>query len=1413
MNKKFITPDAIFEVSWEVCNKVGGIHTVISTKALSLIGELKDKLIMIGPDVYRDGDNPEFEEDHQLYSKWKEKARQDGISVRVGRWKVKGTPVVMLIDFTPYIAQKDEIFSKFWESYKLDSISGQWDYIEPVLFGVASAKMIEHFCNFHFASDMKVVAQFHEWMTGSGVLYLEQEAAHIATSFTTHATILGRCIAGNNRPLYKNMELYNPDQVAREFNVVSKNSMETLAAQHADVFTTVSSITAKECAHFLGKEVDIVTPNGFEDNFVPKGEEFTKKRLEAKKVLRHVTESLLGYELPKNVKYIATSGRYEFRNKGLDLYIESLKQLNESSKLKKEIVAFILVPAHNYGAQKELVARMNGEKNVEVPNRFSTHGLHYADHDPVLNKISSCKLTNSKEDKVKVILVPHYLNLEDGIFNISYYDLLIGLDLTVFPSYYEPWGYTPMESLAFHVPTITTSLAGFGMWVKAEADHDSQAVKVVERTDSNDDEVVVEIKETIEAWVSKSDEDFEECRNEAREISRIALWKNLVKSYKEAYTIALSKVDNRIDRYLKVTQTEQPVHHIKKVESNAPIWKTIKVESTLPDRIAGLRDLAYNLWWSWNEEAVELFKDVDSKIFEEVEFNPVMLLNRVSLDRYKHLIKDDAFLSRYDGILNKFKTYMSQSNSENKPCVAYFSMEFGFTSVLKIYSGGLGILAGDYLKEASDQNYNIVGIGLLYRQGYFKQELSLYGEQMATYEMQKFSNLPIFPEKNEDGSWKKISVVFPGRTVYARLWRVQVGRIKLYLLDTDIEDNQSQDRGITAQLYGGDWEHRLKQELILGIGGIRAIDQLQVKPDIYHCNEGHAAFTFFERLHKLMKKRNFTFAEAIEILRSSSLFTTHTPVPAGHDAFNEGLLRTYLSHYPERFKISWDDFMGLGRANVNDKNEHFSMSHLAAKLSQEVNGVSWLHGEVTKDMFNNLWPAYNPEELHIGYVTNGVHLPTWTAPAWKKLYNETFGENYIYDQSNHDIWKKIYEVPDEKIWAIRQNQRKLLIDYIKERLDNNFIRRRENPKILWEVKNALDDKALIIGFARRFATYKRAYLLFNNLDKLSELVNNEKQPIRFIFAGKAHPNDKPGQDLIKYIVEVSRKPEFIGKIIFLENYDIKLAKMLVQGVDIWMNTPTRPLEASGTSGMKAIMNGVMNLSILDGWWVEGYKEGAGWALTEKNSYENPAYQDELDAETIYSLIEHDVLPKYYNRNSQGIPEEWVKYVKNCIAQITPDFTTKRMLDDYIERFYNKLYKRAKAMKDSDYLIADYIAKWKQKVSSNWDNIHVVKVDLPDTITDALHLGDKLVSEVVLDIHGISEEDLGVELVIADSTQGKVKIYGTYEYQVKQKNGNRVTYEAVTVNPQPGIYSYGVRIFPKNPELPHRQDFGIVKWIG
>lgn len=842
--------------------------------------------------------------------------------------------------------------------------------------------------------------------------------------------------------------------------------------------------------------------------------------------------------------------------------------------------------------------------------------------------------------------------------------------------------------------------------------------------------------------------------------------------------------------------------------------KRIFIEPKLPEGLAPLAELAQNIWWCWNHDAIELFQSIDLQKFIALQHNPLALLDELSIERAQELLADKDFMAQLKRVHKSFRDYMDKAPAKKGAQIGYFCMEYGLHQSLRLYSGGLGVLAGDYLKEISDRNANFVAVGLLYRYGYFQQGISISGEQLHHSDPSKFTQLPLQPVRDARGEWIKIHVNLSGRTVWAKVWKLPVGRMPLYLLDTDIDDNIWEDRNITHQLYGGDNQHRLRQELLLGIGGLRALEAIGIQPDLFHLNEGHAAFLGLERLRNYIKDKGLSFEEALEVVRSTQLFTTHTPVPAGHDTFSENLLRDYLYEYTYALDLTWELLMGLGRVDPKDSNELFNVSHLAIRTSQEINGVSRLHGEVSQRMFTELNPDYNYAESNIGYVTNSVHFPTWVAREWLDFYEQKLDKGILENQTDKKLWQKIHAVPDGEIMAIRRLLKKRLLDWVRQSLSEDLMRRGENPRHTFEIVNAIKDDALVFGFARRFATYKRATLLFSNEKRLAEIVNNPDRPVIFLFAGKAHPADKGGQEFIRLVYNVTKNPDFKGKVIFLENYSMEMAKLLVQGVDVWLNNPTRPKEASGTSGMKAVMNGVMNFSVFDGWWCEGFKPGAGWALPEKDTYpDQPALQNELDAETIYNTLENDIVPSYYERDHDGISARWVSHIKNTIAEIAPEFVMGRMLDDYQSRFYSKLAQRSELVKEKDFKLARSIARWKTRIRHSWQAIELIDLQAPDTFNRSLPLGEKFDATATLHLQDLSADDVGVEVVFYKRhSETELEFLFVQQLDLISKKGPEAIFSCSFVPRTAGVFEYGFRLFPTHPMLPNRQDFGLVRWL-
>ncbi len=843
----------------------------------------------------------------------------------------------------------------------------------------------------------------------------------------------------------------------------------------------------------------------------------------------------------------------------------------------------------------------------------------------------------------------------------------------------------------------------------------------------------------------------------------------------------------------------------------------LSVFPALPQRIHRLEELAYNLWWAWHPEAQELFKRLDEDLWEGTHHNPVKLLQQIAQARLDAMVKDPSYLTLYDEVMSAFDAYMNAEDTwfartypEHKDhIIAYFSAEFGLHEVLPIYSGGLGILSGDHCKEASDLGVPLVGVGFLYPQGYFTQRIAEDGSQEAIYEKINFNEVPARPALTPDGQEVKIYVDLPGRRVYAKVWNIQVGRVHLYLMDTDVEENAPADRELAARLYSADPEQRISQEIILGIGGVRTLRALGIRPTVYHLNEGHSAFLGLERIRWLIQEEGLSFREALEFVRATSLFTTHTPVPAGHDAFPFPMMDKYFSFYWGELGLTREEFLALGRYDY-PWGSHFSMTVLAINQAAYINGVSKLHGQVSRRMWRSLWPNVPEEEIPIGHITNGVHLPSWLAPELMHLLDRYLPEGWRERVDDPRVWDAVLNIPDGELWETRLKLKAALVDFVRQRVREQLRRHGAAPSRIRRIESFFDSEVLTIGFARRFATYKRATLIFRDLDRIRRILTNPERPVQIIFAGKAHPADEPGKSLIQYIHQLSHKEGFDGHIIFLEDYDIDMARRLVQGVDVWLNNPRRPNEASGTSGQKAGMNGVPNLSVLDGWWPEGYNGRNGWAIGEDKEYPNEDAQDEADALSLYNLLEEEIIPSYYEVWREGHAHTWLATVRESIRSIAPRFSTRRMLKEYLAHYYVPAMKNRDLYSADGFQVARTLAAWRQHIEAHWNEVNVqARVEAPER----MHIGDNLRIHVKVSLGKLSPEDLQVEFVLGrlDET-GELRNITRYTLTPSgAPAGGIVQYESAITLQQSGQLAYGVRVYPYRKELPSRFELRLVKW--
>lgn len=855
--------------------------------------------------------------------------------------------------------------------------------------------------------------------------------------------------------------------------------------------------------------------------------------------------------------------------------------------------------------------------------------------------------------------------------------------------------------------------------------------------------------------------------------------------------------------------------------------RTFTVLPHLPGRLQGLQKLAYNMWWCWNHEAVSLFRRVDDELFEKVENSPVKLLSTVGQERLDQLLRDDGFLAHLDRVLAGLDKYLNQktwfqetygadglSNDElfAKHRMAYFSAEFGLHESVPIYSGGLGLLAGDHLKSASDLGLPLVGVGLMYREGYFRQYLNVDGWQQERYPENDFYNLPLISENKADSTPLLVAVPLPGREVMCRVWRVQVGRIPLYLLDTNIPQNNAEDRTITARLYGGDHDMRIRQEMVLGIGGYRALLALGKKPAVCHMNEGHAAFCGLERIRILMEETGMDFATAREAASAGACFTTHTPVPAGNDVFAPQLIQHYFGTYIHPLKIDWNDFLGLGRQNVRDFAEPFCMTILAIKLSNVSNGVSALHGVVSRKMWKDLWPQLPASEIPITSITNGVHTRTWLAPEIWQLYDRYLGIQWEDRPTDHSIWKRVENIPNAELWRTHERRRERLVVFARNRLRMQLERRGAPPSEIARAEEVLDPETLTIGFARRFATYKRGNLIFRNLERLISIINDKDRPVQFVFAGKAHPRDHGGKELIAEIIHTCRRPELRRRIVFIEDYEINVARYLVAGVDVWLNNPRRPLEASGTSGMKACVNGGLNMSILDGWWCEGYTGDNGWAIGAGEEYTDLTYQDDIESRLIYDLLQQEIAPLFYTRGNDGLPRGWIKAMKRSMATCIPVFNTNRQVQEYMEKCYGPSAARYHRMMADKMTKAVELAEWRRRIQRDWPLIKVEQVD--QTGVDPMTVGAHMEVQAKINLGGLGPDDVDVQLyhgVVDNMGEINKPASVAMSHNGRPTSGTAWLFKGNIQCRASGNYGFAVRILPKHGDLSNPFDSGLITW--
>ncbi len=1415
----------LFEVSWEVCNKVGGIYSVVSSKALQAVEKFGDNYYLIGPDLKN---NAEFEEtDEPCWEVLRTAMGVRNIKCRFGRWTIPGNPKVILVTFAQRFNQ-DQLLYEMWNRYGVDSLSGGWDYIEPVMFSSTCAEVIDAtYQTLVQPLDGKAVAHFHEWMCGAGLLAIKKLAPEIATVFTTHATVVGRSMAGSGVDIYRQMKHISPAQEAAAHNVTAKSSLESISAREADCFTTVSGITADEAEAFLGRTADVLTLNGLDMRVIPDYSTDRAAAVSFRQKLMDKSKRFLRKDMPDNTLVCVISGRYEFHNKGIDTFLEALAGVEQAIKQTDiRILAICAVMGGHTGVNH---AAVNGEPDGPADQgmpRISTHHVYDQPNDPILNSCKRLGLVNCDENHVQVIFIPAMLNGHDGFLDMTYYELLAASDLGVFPSWYEPWGYTPQESVAHSVPTVTTDLSGFGIWARDwMKEHSTQGgVTILQRRQTSYEATVAGLKQSLLNFAGLSEEERDAQRRFSRNLAMHCSWEGFFPLYTQAYTLALGKSGERNSTAGEDIERRREVltRVLSSTASTSPNLHSLTAIAELPKDISRLREVAYNLWWCWQPDAWKLFSMLNPQVWEKSDHNPVRVVEEANPEHLQRLAKDFDFCATYQRLMLSYETYMREEPKSFGPVlnkdrpIAYFSTEYGLHESLPIYSGGLGVLSGDHLKSASDLNIPLVAVGLLYRNGYFRQQIDRDARQVPLYPENNFAELPIERVQEQDGSPVYMQFELPGRQLFVQIWRVKVGRISLYLMDTDIPMNTPDDRKITARLYEADRDYRLRQEILLGMGGVRMLGRLGIIPSVYHMNEGHSAFMVLERIRVAMSTRGMSLEEAKEMVRANTIFTTHTPVDAGNERFSEDQMQRYFTDYAASIGLSFQDFMKLGRL-AGDERHVFEMTVLALSMSYKANGVSRLHGVVSRYMWRDGWKGVPVSEVPIGYVTNGIHVPSYVGPYMRPILEKELGPNWLELKAGAPEWNQVDRIPDDVMWRARQEQKNILLQYIRQNLPV-FIRKfdlsRSDQKKMLE---GLNPASLVIGFARRFAPYKRATLLFADPDRLARILSDPNRPVVLVFSGKAHPADEEGIKLIQAVINYCRDTRFLGRIFFIEDYSLAVSRLMVQGSDVWLNNPRRPYEASGTSGQKVLVNGGLNLSISDGWWCEGQGDRNGWTIGPMVSDELPTalQSDYADAESLYTLLEDSVVPLYYDsRDSTNVPRDWMRYSKQSLKTLTAQFSSDRMVGDYVDQYYLPAAARFAEVTRDNLKLTRELTAWKAEVPARFATLRMGVVQLNGIEGDQLVCGQPLTVQININLGAMRVDEILVQLVIGPSRGDD---FAAEPECIRLAPGRRVgensevTFTGTFVATRNGRYTYGIRVMPVTEGLDSPLATGLLLW--
>jgi phosphorylase/glycogen(starch) synthase len=1414
----------LFEVSWEVCNMVGGIHTVLVTKLADMRARYGDDYVTIGPDIAHMVHAPSVFEEELWDPRLLLLLADTGVHVRMGRWRTPERPRTLLVNYSDLYQRKDRILARYWERYKLDSLFGGWDYHDPLLFGHAAGMVIErYYTQLIMPARRDAVVHCHEWTAAAAILHLQEHVPEIGTVFTTHATTLGRALSAQQRR--PGLELgQNPYQLARELDCTAKHSLETVTAEVSDVFTTVSELSAQECTVLLGRMPRPILPNGLGEAFPGPVLGAPEARTRARELLFELAErvTLDRYDREATV-LVVSSGRYEYVNKGIDVFLRALARLRErlGGDGVARVVAFGLFPGGHAGPRRALSSTVREERRGP---ETCTHDLRDFEHDPIQRELAALSLRNEPASAVHFIHVPITLSGTDALIPASYYELLPGFDLSVFPSRYEPWGYTPHEAIAFGVPSVTSDLAGFGRWVEKHGAFADSGVHVLKRDNESTEQVVEALGAFMDELVRKRPDQRAELADRARATSSRARWRDLVEGYFAAHATASGRAAERgrhmpRDRYSELAQKRVLVTSTLGGDVTAHM-RPFVVANELPEPLAPLRAIARNLAWSWHPEARTLFEELDEACWAlHRGLGPLGFLERVPAARLAERALDADYVARVRRLAAELDDHVKSAKEAQ---IAYFCMEFGLESHLHLYSGGLGILAGDHLKTASDMNLPLCAVGLGYQTGYFRQHIDRHGRQESLPDPNDFAQLGCELVRNAAGNPLIIELPFPGREVRVRAWKLMVGRIALYLLDTQHELNRAEDRAITDRLYGGDQTMRLSQELVLGVGGHRLLEAMAAStgrpmPCVFHMNEGHSTFLVLARLVHHIQRDGLRFEEALDYVRHTTIFTSHTPVPAGHDRFDEALARPYLSPFESALRIGWTELLALGKpVERHVPADKFGTTELAMRGSLRINGVSKIHGDVMRRMFREAFPGYHPEEIPIGSITNGVHVPTWVTPDIQALIARAAGDDYRDKLADPGAFEAVRDIPSAELWQVHQERRRVLLDWLEQHIQKTWYARRVPSDKITRACEVFDDEPLIIGFARRFAPYKRADMLFGDIERLNQILFSER-PVIVVYGGKAHPRDSHGQELLRRIVDLSLSPRLLGRVFVVENYDMDVARMLVSGCDVWLNTPTRPLEASGTSGMKAAMNGCLNLSVPDGWWAECANGQNGWVIGDDDWQVEPEVQSSYDAHALYGLLENDVLPTFEQRGEHGIPESWVRMMKESIATSIAHFSSRRMLGEYLAQYYTPALLQGHGLRENDFRALYELRATKRHLITSWPAVEFSDVRIEGLIGDRVVLGRPLEVQAELRHPGLDPALLDVQLVVAHGpVTGKLERFAAVVMKMNEarpepeKSRWRGRFDCTEAGP----HALGLRVVPRgvHAEGDVELELDLVRWL-